>query len=193
MFCENCGAKVEENAAVCTSCGAPVNHSSNPEQNSNPEQSSNPNTGYTSVPKKYCKNCGAEMDPNAAICTKCGFAFGTGNSYCQNCGVSIQPGQAVCINCGTPVSAQGAAAVAGAVGGKSKVVAGLLAIFLGTLGIHNFYLGYTGKAVAQLLISVLSCGILAIVSEIWALIEGIFYLTSHEGYTTDAKGNALTD
>ena len=46
MFCENCGAKVEENAAVCTSCGAPINHSSNP------EQSSNPNTGYTSVPKK---------------------------------------------------------------------------------------------------------------------------------------------
>ena len=35
-------------------------------------------------------------------------------------------------------------------GGKSKVAAGLLAIFLGAFGVHNFYLGYTGKAVAQL-------------------------------------------
>ena len=124
MFCENCGAKVEENAAVCTSCGAPIIRTAENAQSSNPDPKTAP------MPKKYCKNCGAEMDPNAAICTKCGFAFGTGNSYCQNCGVSVQPGQAVCINCGTPVSAQGAAAVAGAAGGKSKVVAGLLAIFL---------------------------------------------------------------
>jgi len=28
---------------------------------------------------------------------------------------------------------------------KSKLAAGLLAIFLGTLGVHNFYLGYTKK------------------------------------------------
>ena len=39
---------------------------------------------------------------------------------------------------------------------KSKMAAGLLGIFLGSLGIHNFYLGYTGKAVAQLLITILS-------------------------------------
>lgn len=36
---------------------------------------------------------------------------------------------------------------------KSKIVAGLLGLFLGTLGVHNFYLGYTGKAVAQLLLT----------------------------------------
>ncbi|MCR4649472.1 MAG: TM2 domain-containing protein [Lachnospiraceae bacterium] len=32
---------------------------------------------------------------------------------------------------------------------KSKVVAGLLGIFLGSLGIHNFYLGYKNKAIWQ--------------------------------------------
>ena len=47
----------------------------------------------------------------------------------------------------------------------------LLGILLGGLGIHNFYAGYTVKGIAQLLISVLSGGSLAVVSWIWAIIE----------------------
>ena len=74
---------------------------------------------------------------------------------------------------------------------KSKIVAGLLGIFLGAIGIHNFYLGYTGKAIAQLLISLLSCGFLAVVSEIWGLIEGILILTG--SINTDGNGNPLGD
>jgi TM2 domain-containing membrane protein YozV len=38
---------------------------------------------------------------------------------------------------------------------KSKLLAGITAIFLGTLGIHNFYLGYTREGIPQLLMSVL--------------------------------------
>ena len=72
---------------------------------------------------------------------------------------------------------------------KSKMAAGLLGIFLGWLGIHNFYLGYTGKAVGQLLLSVLSCGILSFVSGIWGLIEGILILTG--SINVDAEGNEL--
>ena len=62
-------------------------------------------------------------------------------------------------------------------GGKSRMAAGILGLLLGGLGIHNFYLGYTGKAVAQLLITVLSFGILAFIPAIWGLIEGIMILT----------------
>lgn len=58
-------------------------------------------------------------------------------------------------------------------GGKSRMAAGILGLLLGGLGIHNFYLGYTGKGLAQLLITVLSFGLLAFVSGIWGLIEGI--------------------
>lgn len=75
---------------------------------------------------------------------------------------------------------------------KSKMAAGLLGIFLGGLGVHNFYLGYTGKAVAQLLITILSCGTLAFVSAIWGLIEGILILTGST-ITTDASGRPLVD
>lgn len=74
---------------------------------------------------------------------------------------------------------------------KSKIAAGLLGIFLGSLGVHNFYLGYTGKAVAQLLISLLSCGFLAWASAIWGLVEGILILTG--SMNTDANGNPLKD
>ena len=59
---------------------------------------------------------------------------------------------------------------------SSKIPAGILGILLGSLGIHKFILGYTGAGLIMLLISVLSCGILAPVMHIIGLIEGIIYL-----------------
>ena len=74
---------------------------------------------------------------------------------------------------------------------KSKIAAGLLGIFLGSFGVHNFYLGFMGKAFAQLAITVLSCGMLAVVSSIWGLIEGILILTGSTA--VDARGIPLKD
>lgn len=74
---------------------------------------------------------------------------------------------------------------------KSKIAAGLLGIFLGAFGVHNFYLGFTGKAIAQLLITLLSCGMLSFASATWGLIEGILILTGSTN--TDANGNPLKD
>lgn len=71
---------------------------------------------------------------------------------------------------------------------KSKIAAALIAIFFGYLGIHNFYLGYTGKAVAQLVLFLFTCGT---VSEIWAWIEAIMILTG--SINTDGKGIPLKD
>lgn len=78
---------------------------------------------------------------------------------------------------------------------KSKVVAGILGILLGAFGAHNFYLGRTMRAIAQLLITILSLGILAIVSEVWGLIEGILILVSQPGTTwhQDGRGIELKD
>ena len=73
----------------------------------------------------------------------------------------------------------------------SKLAAGLLGIFLGYFGVHNFYLGYTGKAVGQLLITLLSCGILSFVSGIWGLIEGIMILAGN--IDKDANGKQLSE
>jgi TM2 domain-containing membrane protein YozV len=59
----------------------------------------------------------------------------------------------------------------------NRIAAGILAIVLGPLGIHKFILGYTGAGLIMLLVSVLTCGIGAIVMQIIGIIEGIIYLT----------------
>ena len=63
---------------------------------------------------------------------------------------------------------------------SQRLVAGLVAIFLGHLGIHKFILGYSGAGVAMLLISVLTCGVGWIVMAIIAVIEGIIYLSKSD-------------
>ena len=75
---------------------------------------------------------------------------------------------------------------------KSKIAAGLLGIFLGGLGIHNFYLGFTTKAVVQLVLGLLgfcTFGITSVVSSIWGLIEGIMILAGR--IDADAQGVPL--
>lgn len=132
----------------------------------------------------FCKNCGMGMDPNAAVCVKCGFEKGTGNKFCQNCGKAIEPGAAFCVNCG--YSAVNSIKIDPSLQ-KSKLAAGLLGIFLGGFGIHNFYLGYTGKAIGQLVLTLLSCGI----GSIWGFIEGILILCGK--IDRDANGFPLSE
>ncbi|MEO1298414.1 MAG: TM2 domain-containing protein [Cyanobacteria bacterium J06636_16] len=60
---------------------------------------------------------------------------------------------------------------------EKKILAGVLAIVLGSLGIHKFILGYTTEGLVMLLVSVLTCGLGATVMWIVGLIEGIMYLT----------------
>jgi len=54
---------------------------------------------------------------------------------------------------------------------KSRTTFVVLGIFLGMFGAHNFYAGYTGKAVGQVCLSVLTFGWLLVVSWIWAVVE----------------------
>ena len=69
---------------------------------------------------------------------------------------------------------------------KSRMTAGLLGIFLGALGVHRFYLGYTSIGVLQILVTIATCGI----GGFWGIIEGILIL-SGSGIKTDADGRPL--
>lgn len=62
---------------------------------------------------------------------------------------------------------------------KSKVVAGLLAICLGALGVHKFYLGYKNEGAAMLLGTLLGSLLIIgpLVMNLISFIEGIIYLT----------------
>ena len=54
---------------------------------------------------------------------------------------------------------------------KSRLAYILMGLFLGGLGVHNFYAGYNGKGIAQLLMSILSFGVLMPVVWIWNIVE----------------------
>jgi TM2 domain-containing membrane protein YozV len=54
---------------------------------------------------------------------------------------------------------------------KSRSTFIVLGVFLGALGIHNFYGGYTGRAVGQLCLTVLTLGYLGVIAWLWAIIE----------------------
>lgn len=107
------------------------------------------------------------------------------SKFCYNCGKPLEENQVVCLNCGVAVKKNSSQLS----DGKSKIAAALLAFFLGAFGVHNFYLGKKGTATTQLLITVLSCGLLSFISGIWSFIEFIMILTG--SIDTDADGNQL--
>ncbi len=67
---------------------------------------------------------------------------------------------------------------------KTKIVAGLLGIFLGGFGAHKFYLGDTKAAIIRLVVSVVTLGF----GAIWGFIEGILLLVNGG---KDVNGNEL--
>jgi TM2 domain-containing membrane protein YozV len=76
------------------------------------------------------------------------------------------------------------------VSSKSKMAAGLLGIFLGSLGVGSFYRGFVGRGVAQLIVSMFTFGL----GSLWGFIEGILVLCSKPGdtYSLDSNGYLLS-
>lgn len=67
---------------------------------------------------------------------------------------------------------------------SKRILAGILAIILGGLGIHKFILGYTKEGVIMLVgtfvLGIITCGIAAWAVGVIGLIEGIIYLTKSD-------------
>lgn len=84
-------------------------------------------------------------------------------------------------------------AFGGASGENKKMLAGILAIIFGWLGVHKFILGYQKEGIIMAVVGVLGwflCGIPTMIVSIVGLIEGIMYLTKsdEEFYETYQKG-----
>jgi len=72
---------------------------------------------------------------------------------------------------------------------SKRVISGILAILFGGFGVHKFVLGYTQEGIIQIILTIVSCGILSLIG----LIEGIIYLTKTDEefvymYQTNKKG-----
>lgn len=180
MYCRQCGKPVEGDQEFCEECKAlnaakandSANINANDNSTSNANSNSTTNTTANSNTTEAIQNVDVSQNSNTnsnsnynGSTSSTGTAQNPNYNYNYNYSNYSQP--------------------------RSRLAAGLFGIFLGALGIHNFYLGFTGKAIAQLLISVLTCGILSWVSAIWGLIEGILILTG--SINTDASGNRLVE
>ena len=193
-YCASCGSETPAGAVVCEICGQPIggmgmggdmqfqqapqqmpgftqapNYAQQQPnvqfQQINPAGQLNPNFQQQYGPQNSAQQF-RSADPNAQSFNQGGFASAP-NTFQQN------------------------AAGQYGVTYKSKITAGLLGIFLGVFGVHNFYLGYTSKGVVQLLLTVLSCFTLSPISAIWGLVEGIMLLTG--SINQDGKGLPLKD
>jgi len=95
--------------------------------------------------------------PASGVCMRCGRAV------CRDCTREVD-GKVYCSSCAVSASVVQTST-------KSKLAAGLLAILLGGLGIHRFYLGHIGLGLVYLLFC--WTGIPSIIG----IVEGIIYLT----------------
>lgn len=111
---------------------------------------------------RYCTKCGAINDDMAQFCTNCQSPLTPVSG-----GGGYQPMQSVHPGAMTDWKAMGA---------DKKIVAGILGILVGSLGVHKFILGYTTEGLIQIAISVITCGVGGIIG----LIEGIIYLTKSD-------------
>ena len=120
----------------------------------------------------FCEYCGKENDNGAKFCVSCGASLEKKTNNLDN---NVQPSQTARKDDW----------------GTNSIILGLIAFFIGYLGIHNFIMGYTGKGVAQALLSTIGCIIFIgpIISGIWAFVEAIMLFC--DAIKTDARGNFL--
>ena len=109
--------------------------------------------------------------------------------FCRQCGNQVLATAAICMKCGSPIgnflsdSGNGNSNSSK----KSRTAYVLLGIFLGYLGIHNFYAGYTGRGIAQLLLCICTGWMVfpLVILFVWTLMEVITI-------TQDANGNRFS-
>jgi len=89
--------------------------------------------------------------------------------FCKQCGNEIADAAVICIKCGVAADKRSISAA----GDKSRTAYILLGLFLGCFGVHNFYSGYTGKGVAQLLLTFVGLFFIfpLIAVVIWVIVE----------------------
>jgi RNA polymerase subunit RPABC4/transcription elongation factor Spt4 len=148
-----------------------------------------------SADQKFCSACGNVLHNSAVQCIKCGAMQNntalTGilnfnvqkaadQKFCLACGIVIHNTATSCPRCGASQGNKVSNLVGS--GSRSRTSAALLALFLGGLGAHKFYLGKTTLGIVYLVFcwTFIPC--------ILAFFEGVIYLTM-----TDEKFSAKYD
>ncbi len=119
------------------------------------------------MPLMQCPDCSTQVSDQAQACPSCGYPIArkVSGDVTREFGVVDyrRSGRAS----GGPQS------VAVVKSAKNRGVYIILGLFLGCLGIHNFYAGYHGRGAAQLIITILLGWVIIglVITVLWALIE----------------------
>ena len=97
----------------------------------------------------YCRHCGKELPAGAELCISYGVRPLNGNKFCQNCGAETKPEQEICLKCGTLLKREDKQIDPTR---KNQLMALLLCLFVGWLGVHRYYMGRVGSGVAMLVL-----------------------------------------
>lgn len=90
----------------------------------------------------YCKNCGGQVNDNAAVCLHCGVKVGSGSKFCPVCGAQPDPMAVVCVACGAPLNqhgVQGAEGIVNSFGVAIKTCFNKFATFQGRANRSEFW------------------------------------------------------
>lgn len=140
--CNGCGRNISQLVRTCIHCGE--------DQRGDADLPPPPRFGLAGNQvrplqisnQKFCRECGGTMHQTAPLCPSCGARQGTRSVYRTGRG-----------------------------GGKSRFTAAALALLLGGVGVHKFYLGQVGLGILYLIF----CWTL--IPGIIAFVEFIIYLS----------------
>ena len=138
-----------------------------------------------------CPQCASDVAAGASFCSACGARVNTSSpSYSTPSSISDtqlrQPMPATVIRSSAAGPGQGYGVdpkTGLPYSHRSKLVAGLLQIFLGGFGVGRFYTGHIGIGIAQIAVTLFTCGL----GGLWPLIDGIIMLTSESPRDVDGK------
>ena len=88
----------------------------------------------------YCKNCGAALNENQAICLNCGVEAGKGKGHCPHCGNAVAEEAALCVKCGSWIKKETAPMKTNIPAGlKKRELVTAIILSLVTCGIYGIY------------------------------------------------------
>ena len=147
----------------------------------------------------YCTQCGKAMDRAYKNCPYCGAEINKQSTETNNSAFNEQTG-ANTYNYGTPgfdnshtqqQMNQGDIPeyIPAPMPQRSAYVAAFLALFFGAFGLHDFYLDRNTKGIIKLLVTLLGCGIGAIIIEIISIIDALKLLKGE--INVDGRGEMI--